>query len=599
MPRRERTVRPRSIVAAAKNYTIGRSDEKISDSRARNGEEWQRAGWDFFDTIPEYHQGCTIVGSLLSRAKLVVVEKNGDGVWEPTKNPVAIAALEELFGGDEGQVEMLRQFGIHFTVAGGAYLIGPGDEADRENPDKWMVAASTEVSKTGGTWKVNGKNLKGKPLVVEIWKPHPRNPKKYDSPTRAILPILSELLQLTKRVAAQIDSRLFGAGLLLVPSETSFPAAPMREINVGEIPAVRDSVQPGDAQGLADLLFHQAQLAVSNPESAAAMIPVIGEAPGEYIGNVKHITFWSELDRMAPKLREEGIRRTALGMDMPPEVLLGNAGSNHWNMWLSDENSVKIHAEPLLKILTASLTTGYLRTAIEGEDGVDDPNRFAIAADTSQMRLRPNRSKEALELNRELKLSDEAALRENGFDPADAMDDEGIRLALLRKVASGSTTPELVAAALRILGVAMPEVEDNRPPAEARPDPSLEEHPTRDIPDPATQSAAVHGFVFAAEQMLDRALQRAGNRMKTKLGLKGGDLPANRIYTAIEMSPSDINDALQDAWGCVYEFDYGVDADRLGRALDMYARALLRNRQAPTRAGLAGALNMLMSTPEG
>ncbi|WNN94048.1 portal protein [Microbacterium phage Fregley] len=599
MPRRERTVRPRSIVAAAKNYTIGRSDEKISDSRVRNGEEWQRAGWDFFDTIPEYHQGCTIVGSLLSRAKLVALEKGEDGTWAPTENKVVLAALDELYGGDEGQVEMLRRFGIHFTVAGGGYLIGPGDEDDRDNPDKWMVAASTEVSKTGNTWKVNGKKLEGNPLVVEIWKPHPRNPKKYDSPTRAILPILSELLQLTKRVAAQIDSRLFGAGLLLVPSETSFPAAPVREINPGEVPAPRDSVQPGDAQGLADLLFHQAQLAIANPESAAAMIPVIGEAPGEYIGNVKHITFWSELDRMAPKLREEGIRRTALGMDMPPEVLLGNAGSNHWNMWLSDENSVKIHAEPLLKILTASLTTGYLRNAIDGEEGVDDANRFAIGADTSQMRLRPNRSKEALELNRDLKLSDAAALRENGFDPADAMDDDGIRMALLRKVASGSTTPELVAAALRILGVAMPEVQDNRPPAEARPDPTLEDHPTRDIPDPASQAAAVDGFVFAAEQMLDRALQRAGNRMKTKLGLKGNDLPANRVYTAIEMSPADINDALQDAWSCVYEFDYGVDADRLGRALDMYARGLLRSRQAPTRGSLASALNLLMSTPEG
>lgn len=584
------------MVAAAKNYTIGRSQEKVSDSRLRSGEEWQRAGWDFFDTVPEYHQGCAIVGALLSRAKLIVSEKQADGTWAPTKNPAALAALEELYGGDEGQVEMLRQFGIHFTVAGGAYLIGPSDEDDREDPDKWMVAASTEVSKTGNTWKVNGKSIKGTPLVVEIWKPHPRNPKKYDSPTRAILPVLSELLQLTKRVAAQIDSRLFGAGLLLVPSETSFPAGPVTQLNPGDPVTQTDSIQPGDAQGLADLLLRTAQKAIDEPESAAAMIPVIGEAPGEYIGNVKHITFWSELDRMAPKLREEGIRRTALGMDMPPEVLLGNAGSNHWNAWLSDENSVKIHAEPLLKILTASLTTGYLRKAIEGEDGVDDPNRFAIMADTSQMRLRPNRSKEAIELNRDLKLSDEAALRENGFDPSDAMDEEGVRLALLRKMATGSTTPELVAVALRILGVEVPELVDNRPPAEARPAPSLEEHPVRELPqEPTNGAAAVEGLVFAAEQMVDRALQRAGNRLKTKLNLKGVDMPANRLYQAAELSPADINDVLQDAWACVYEFDYGVDPDSLARALDMYTRSVLRSKATPSRGSLAGALNMLLS----
>lgn len=594
MPRRERQVQPRFITAAAKNYTIGRSKSKIEGSRARHAESWQHAGWDFFDTIPEYHQGCAIVGALLSRARLQVHERNADGVWVPTENPVAIAALEELFGGDEGQVEMLRQLGIHFTVAGGAYVVGPGDPDKVGDPDSWTVAASVEVSKTGARWKVCGKELEGSPLVLELWKRHPRNPKKYDSPTRAILPILAELTQLTKRVAAQIDSRLFGAGLLLLPSETEFPSGPTEQQNVGDPLSRNTGVQAGDAQGLADLLRDVGERAIAEPESAAAMVPIIASAPGEYIGNARHLTFSSELDRMAPKMREEGIRRIALGMDMPPEVLLGNAGSNHWNAWLSDENSVKIHAEPLLRVITASLTTGYLRPALEGEAGVDDPDRFMIAADTSMMRLRPNRSKEALELNRDLKLSDAAALRENGFDPADAMDEDGIRLALLRIVARGSTTPELVASSLKELGVDLGPVTDHRAPAEERPAPSLKEHPVRELPE-QRQPHVSSGLVFAAEQMIDRALQRAGNRLKTKMGLRGTDVPANRLYLGVELSSADVSEVLQDAWSCVRNFDYGVDPASLERALDLYTRSVLTSKQLPTRGAISGVLEMALT----
>ena len=65
MPRQERQVR-RSLVAAARTYSPTKRSRKAraGDSK-RPGEEWQRASWDFFDLIPEYHQGCAITGALL------------------------------------------------------------------------------------------------------------------------------------------------------------------------------------------------------------------------------------------------------------------------------------------------------------------------------------------------------------------------------------------------------------------------------------------------------------------------------------------------------------------------------------------------------
>lgn len=597
MPRRERSERSRGLTAAAKNYTTGRSQKKVAEKRVRGGEDWQNAGWDFYDVSPEYHQGCEIVGALLSRAALTIEERGTDGVWKPTENSFAKQALDELYGGEEGHAEMLRLFGTHFSVAGEGWLFGPGDTSE-DGPDDWLVASPTEVAKSGNTWRVAGETLPGTPLAVRIWKRHPRDPKKADSPTRAILPILSSLLQLSKREAAQIDSRLTGAGLLLMPSETEFSNTPMQQLNPGD-PAVRtDSLAPGDAQGMVDILIENAKLAIANPEAPEAMIPIMATMPGEYIEKAKLLTFWSELDKLAPTLREEAIRRIAFGMDIPPEVLLGGQGSNHWNMWLSDENSVKIHAEPLLKIITSGLTTGYLRPSLEGV--VADPRMFRIGSDTSQMRMRPNRSKEAMELYDRMVLSREAVLRENGFGESDLMGDEERQVALMLKAASGSTTPEIVEAALREAGLDLNvQITDLREPAEARPTPSLKEHPVRELPErspSATQAAAAAGLVYAAEQMVDRALQRAGNRLKTKFGMRGQlDVSANRLYMTVEVGAGDVDDILQDAFGACLEFDYGVPPAALQRALEMYTRSLIVGRREPSRKSLAAALKLLLN----
>jgi len=598
MPRRERSFRQqRTLVAAATNYTSGRSRKKTREQSKNPGESWQGAGWDFYDLIPEFHQGCAITGALLSRATLVVFERGidpvtGKEVWKPTENPIAKAALEDLFGGSEGQTEMLRQFGIHFTVAGEGWIMAPPNATE---PDQWLIATPTEITKrSGGGWKVGDDEFPDGSVSIRVWRRHPRLPKKADAPTRSILGVLSELNDLSKRVSAQIQSRLFGNGLLLVPSETSFPSMPTRAINPGDPePTVTDGVEGGDAQGLADVLFAIGQEAMLNPESAAAMMPLIGEAPGEFLDKIKHITFSSELDKMAPKQRAELIGRIALGLDIPADVLLGNAGSNHWNAWLSDENSVKIHAEPLLKLITTSLTSGWLWKALEGE--VEDPRAFTIGADTSQMRMRPNRSKEALELNDRLILSDDAALRENGFTDADKMTDEERIAGLIRKVAGGSTTPELVEAALRENGVELDVVvADTRAPAEARPTPSLLEHPVRELPERREAAAVSAGLVLAAEQIVDRALQRAGNRLKTKMSLRGTTVPANRLYMGVELTPADLEDVLADAWEACHSFDYGVSGEQLQRALNLYTRSIIRSQREPSRAGIRAALQLVL-----
>lgn len=591
MPRKELALaRTQSIVASAQSFQSAKDEPAAR--KARGGEQWQHAGWRFFDTVSAFHQGCTISGSLLSRAKLIPLF---DG--KPTDDPAANEAVDQLFGGPEGHVDLLRQWGLHSSVAGEGWVFAP--TFPNAAPQDWIFAAATQVSGQGKMWKVEGEDAGGM-LPMRIWRSHPESRKNADAPTRSILPHLAELSQLQKRIAAQIDSRLSGAGVFLMPSETEFPSVPTQMLNYGD-PQPKHSIAPRGAQGFADLLKYVAGVAVQRPESAEAMIPIIAMAPGEHIDKARLVTFWSELDKVAPKLRAELIEQIAVGLDVPAEVLLGSSGSNHWNMWLSDENSVKIHGEPTLRILTTGLTQVWMWPGLEGVKGLDY-RRYTLGVDTSQMRLRPNRSKEALELYDRFVLNEVALLRENGFTEGDLMSAEDTAKALMQKTATGSTTPQIVEAALRKIGVDLGiDVVDGRPPAEARPAPSLVDHPVRALPEkpttPPAAAASIDGIVLAAEQMVDRALQRAGNRLKVKLAIKSPTVAANRLYTAVSVGSGDLDDVLQDAWSACREFDYGVDGAKLARALDIYTRSLMLSQKIPSRVGIRAALTLLLDRP--
>lgn len=567
------TTGPNGLVASAVRLT-GRANGK-SDKTPPKVPAWYLRAWEFYDTIGEFRYAVTWVGNLLSRAKLEVWE---DG--QLTTNKDALDALGALFGGEEGQREMLRQLGTHMTVPGDCYIVGldMGEE-----PDEWEVVAASRLKRTGSgdsaVWKLDKEELKS-PLVIRIWRPHPLNGKHSDSPTRAVLPILDEIDGFSKYVKAQLSSRLTGAGVLAIPSEITFGTVRgMLDTATGTETATASS---GVDAFLREFLETVAT-ATSDPADASARVPIILQGPGEFLDKINHITFWSELDAQAKELRDEAIRRLALGMDMPPEILTGTGEMNHWNSWQVEEASIKSHTEPLLQIITTDLSKSYLRPYLE-EMGMskEDARKFSFHADTAKIRLRPNRSKEAIELYELGELSAEAMLRENGFDPADAMGDEERKSWLTKKVAGGSTTPELVAYALQLMGVAIPTemiVVPEAQPTEAPSDPSLLEHPTRELPESGDDLVAAGTVMF-------RALERAGARLKTKYKnrlVPGAEsVPNEKVYRYASIEPDMIDDLLTGAWECVASL--GVKASPV--MLDRYARHLLSTNEAYSQGQL-------------
>lgn len=579
---------PKALLASAKRFTGTGDPHRMA---RRGGSGWQDAAWHFYNTIGEYAYAVNWVGNLLSRAKLYATRDNGDG---PVRLPATDAAsqyLDALFLDQQGKATALQQIGVQYTVAGEAYIVGTTED----DGDHWEVVASSRInadrrSDDSVQWTVDGVVLAGNPFVMRIWRPHPVEKGMATSPSRAALPILSEIERLTMHVAAQVDSRLISAGIVFLPNEMTF--------------AVIDedgNTITGSSDLFVQTLQDVASRAIQNRDSASALVPIVISADGESLDKPNHMKFWSDLDEQAIELRTEAIRRLALSMDMPPEILTGQGDTNHWSAWSIDESAIKSHTEPLLARIADDLANGYLRTMLV-EDGMspEEARAYGVGVDTTEMRLRPNRSEEAMELYDRGVLNAQTLVEETGFKADNIQDDAEHKRWFLDKVASGQTTPEIVEAALRALGLDLevrvdPDPPEDRPDIQdARPTPSLEEHPRQDIPDINDAALAA-----ASEVLVFRALERAGNRLRNKIQRKIPGVGAAETYMFHKVDTGTLDFVLEDAWASVDRFatKHGADPKRLADCLDAYTRAIIVEQKPHDEAMMRSFINLTKVAP--
>lgn len=559
---------------------------------------WHDEAWMHYRNLGELRYACDWIGGMLSKALIYATFEDDSGEVTRVADGNVMSYLSQLFSNADGRAEMFRLIGIHLSVTGECNIVAyPDPDPFGEGGDKWEIAASTKVTRPStdsDTWKVNDVTLTevnpDDVMCIRLWRPDPLEPQYSISPVRSILRDLRQLQKLSDFVSAQLDSRLAGAGILLMPDTMTTGTPPAAN---GEEPRAKHA---NSADELVGTLIETMKTSLRSQDNAEAKVPIVITASAEAIAAVQHITFWTELDQHAIELRKEAIGRLALGMDVPPEVLQGASDSNHWSAWQADESAIKAHAEPLLKIITTALGSHYLRPLLKDDEAYNDQrlSAYSIAADTSEMRLRPNRGKEAIELYNLGELSGATLRRETGFDETDAMDKDELALWLTRKVAAGSTTPELVEAALKELGVKLTVVREtddvSRETQEGRPAPSLKDHPALDIPDekrsadrkearaegrvPSSDVERKASLLAACDQIVLRALERAGNRIKSKTGAKFS-VPAAELHAFV--LTENVEDALTDAWSNVpmVAKRHGIDPAALTAELHEYAAGLI------------------------
>lgn len=592
---------PNAIIASAARVT----SRTGSIVRSHGPEEWQAEGWRFLDTVGELRFACQWLSNALSRCTLSVKHLEDDDSYADVTEGPAADALDALTGGGASTGQMMAAFGTGLTVPGEAWLFGT--PVDRDNPttsaDQWDVLSNQELTLSGTTWEVNrgdgnrvrwadGTNPDAKTpaaVAIRIWRPHPRLYVEADSPVRASLPVLRELEGLTMHIGASIDSRLAGAGLLLVPSELTFQTPNGDDL---------DAADPTADDFMAALT--EAMVTARNDRgSASAVAPVVAKAPGQWLAGVKHITFDTPLSQEALALRAEAIRRLALGMDMPPEVLLGQSDSNHWSAWLISEDAIKVHIEPLLNVVVQALTTEYLWPVLQGNAATLDPTmkRYVVVGDTAELRLRPSRTTEAQALYAVGELSAKSLRAESGFTESDAPEADERANRILRTVAAGTPGPDVVAGALVALGVAITPIPavGGMPPGAELPSPppgppaieSPPNSPPADTGPPPVDQGQAAALLASGELMVLRAMERANNR-------------AHRRSRRTSAIPADQLDAcLAGAWDQAQRVAAlcGVDADRLTWVCDTYTRTLLASGVAHRPHELAQMLDTHVLSP--
>lgn len=408
----------RSLVASAIRTNL--SDLSYNLWRFRD-EAWQRELWRFYDIIPEFGFAARWVGQCCSKVRIYVADVDKLGrVQGEVKDSRINALADTLLGGPSAKAEHLRALGINLTVAGEGYIVGrPGDptsESATNVKDNWYILSSSEmrrVQSSNGEWQWAWYLPDGNPftldlernVITRVWTPHPARVWCADSPARSCQMVLRELEQLTKYVFSQIDSRLVGAGLLIIPNDLDLPAE-QNATNASESLMIR--------------LATAGAASLRGEGSALGVLPHIVESANA--DGWKLLTFDSQLSNQAMELRKEAVNRLGVGLDMPPEVLTGLGESNHWSGFLIDGYGIKVHIEPLMNRICDALTQAYLIPALKlmGKD----PARYTYAFDTSPLALRPQRLQDALNLYEKGIVGAEAVRSAGYFKESEAPDVE-------------------------------------------------------------------------------------------------------------------------------------------------------------------------------
>jgi hypothetical protein len=526
----------------------------------RPTEAWQTEVWRLWDEVGEFQFATNWGANVCSRAtfKVMLRDPKTNVLSEADGTHPAWALLDELTGGRDKQGEFIRQASLHLIVAGEGSLVNRAvvPEDGQNVPDTgylWEVVGTEEIRFAGDKWWLHYEGaeqieLDENDVVIRVWRPHPKNRRLAVAASKSALPILREIRRYDLHIESQTDSRLTGNGLVIFPDT----------ITIKPPEGVNATLTSADL--ITASLLKVAELSKTGIGTAQAQTPIVMTAPADSIGKIKHITFWSPLDEKAHEMRSGAISRLATTLDTPKEVVTGTGEMNRWGAWQVDESSVKSHIEPTLTALTTIVTTDYIQPAL------DDIN-VVIIADTSTLRLRPNRSKEAVELFDRGELSGKALRRETGFSEDDAPKPEDVERWIRMQMVKASWDPLTARAAAESLGVVLDiPMPVDQEPREARPTPSLKEHPVHAEPEKTVSNGDRRSNEIAASAawLAFRAMERAGNRLITVTGKKP-DIERENTHTAIPVHKDRVEDLLKESFDCAHRNDVPLHASERAR----------------------------------
>ena len=362
-------------------------EPKESTSTRRRAEAWQKRALFYVDEVPECNYASRFYARMLKRIHIFPAIREADDKLTPITTGEPVDLLDRIQDPGGGRSQLQGSYGRLMFVTGEGYLFGRDLQTEDE---KWSFVWNEEIELGDGgeiTWK-NDNSSKGKVYssgeaeAYRMWHPSPMRSGLAESPMRSVLEVAEELLILTKGVRATAVSRMIN-GMLKIPTEMSFGAA---EPGVDEDPEANIF--------LADLIEHITGV-VENAGTAEAAAPFIAEGAAEFLDKIDWMAMHDpQTDYMERELRKEAVQRLAFGFDMPPEVLLGLADSNHWTGKQITSDMWRSHGAPVAEQFCDDLSEAYLRPALRAE-GFTDWQKVVVTYDDADVVISPDRSEDA------------------------------------------------------------------------------------------------------------------------------------------------------------------------------------------------------------
>lgn len=595
--RRRRGRKPNALTAAAQRVDANNPASFRTSTGGRGG-NWQQEAWDYLEKVGELQYYVSWRAFSASRCRLVASALDDQGAplgHIPDDTPSADTVrkiVNDIAGGVSGQAKLIHRAAYLLTVVGECWAgMVVRDAAREQSPDgndlpvdlsrpgyaleQWYVFGRDQIksSSSGIELKLpDGSKHEFNPdvdVLFRIWQEHPQDPSQPVSPIWSTRVVLNGIVQSSATMEAANNSRLVGNGILLLPQELSLPrqnapvAVPVGTPDTNDPPPY---FEPNTAQDLLDQLADIAAIAKKDPSSAAATLPMIVQAAGEYLDKVQWLRAGSDIPETTLKIQEADIRRLAMGLDVAPERLLGMGDGNHWSAWAIDESDIKIHVAPVVELIAQAFTQEILRQKL-AEAGID-PDLFLVWYDTTALTQDPDKTDEARDAFDRGAITAAALRTHLGFDDEDGYDlttsDGWIQLALDKIALDPANAqvfmPILEAAASKVgLDVGSP-APAALPTAPAQPDatPQPQAQPANEPTSPPPASSVQAAAVTIARIYVNRALELANKRRLTRTDrgqLRG--VPIELAHTRLDALP------LPDAMEFIRGWSTGMDADDL------------------------------------
>lgn len=454
----------------ASSLRVLRADGQRVDLTAQNAgtrlalvrQEWQTDAWTYRDMIGELRYAQRLLARSVSTVRFFAAALPDD----PTEDPKDLAGsdhgLDPALAADavanlarlpldDGPDGFVATFVENIETAGECWIHGEPDDGDGE---RWTVRSVSEIVGAGDQIMLlelpTISSVGQRPIdpaqeeLLRCWTRHPRWGKLADSPLRAMLDVLEEVVLTGREMRAAARSRIASNGVLMVPNSL-------------QLLRTRDETEDPDTQeGLADTDFMRdfteaLTAPIRNEGDPGAVVPLILRGEAEALKEVRHLTLTRDDAAKLMDRLQGAVLRMLQGLDIQPEQVTGIGGTNHWGGWQIEASNVRHQVLPTCGVAAGCFTKAFLRPALRALGySAEQVRRVVVWYDPTSLVESPDRSQDARDAWDRDAISN-AALRDALGFSEDTIPEPHEHL--VRLLSRGRLTPQAVPLVAALSGV--------------------------------------------------------------------------------------------------------------------------------------------------